>query len=80
MRCDTRYLPCAFESTCSAVLQAVADAVLPRGWVAATDLVVDSALPTESSAPGAAHDDEPEFNDRQLVGQYLTVLRDKKAM
>ena len=75
---EIRYLPCAFESTCSAVLQAVADAVLPRGWVAASDLI-DSALPAES-AVGAAHDDEPEFNDRQLVRQYLAVLRDKKAL
>lgn len=74
---EIRYLPCAYESTCESVLQAFADAALPSGWTAVPDLFDISPL---EPVVGAAHDDEPEFDDRQLVRQYLAILRDKKAL
>jgi len=70
---ELKYHPCQHVATCGEVLEAFAAALLPEGSIPATKFL-------EREDGDAAADPAAEFNDRELVQQYLAVLREKKAL
>jgi hypothetical protein len=78
---ELKYHPSVYEDMCGAVLQSFADAVLPPNSTPATEFLKDAGTQGGAAAAATTDDGDPvEFDDRQLVLQYLAVLREKKAL